>query len=82
MRHPNLGGADRYEVARFGDLYTCDTIVAHTKINRGMGSEKDAIVMNDIATDMLSCYPVKDRTFDSTYNSFKSFAGRIGGEFE
>ena len=75
-RHKNLGGVQRYEhLKRFGDSVTADTIVARSRVSKGINGEKDGIVMYDIATDTLECYPVKSRNYDDTYNAFRAFAG-------
>ena len=67
--HFDLGGIDRYVMKRFGECITADTLVAHSEGNRGINGEKDGVVMFDIATDTLSCFPVKQRNYDCTYNA-------------
>ena len=75
--HFDLGGTDRYIMKRFGECITGDTLVAHSEVNRGINGEKDGVVLYDISTDTLSCYPVSNRNYDCTYNSCNGFAGHV-----
>ena len=49
--------------------------LARPQGKRWINGEKDGIVLSDLATNAIGCYPVKDRSSESAYNAFKSFAG-------
>ena len=47
---------------KFGDVCTCDHIIAYDELSKGINGEQEALVLVDIATGWMFGYPVKTKS--------------------
>ena len=58
----------------FGDLLTADHMVMGPQ-DAGRAGERTALVILDVATRWISCYPLPDKTADAAARVLTDFAG-------
>ena len=65
QRTPCRRGASpsyRTKPKKFGDICTCDHIIAFDELSTGINGELEALVLVDIATGWMFGYPVKTKS--------------------
>jgi hypothetical protein len=67
--------AERMEAEIFGDLVTGNHIVTKHKMDRSIDGQRDAVVLYDVATMHLDCYPTGSRHADETLMALDHFIG-------
>ena len=61
---------------KFGELVTADQIICGSDLDKGIRGETCLLVILDVATDWLECYPLKTKHADSIYESLYKFEGK------
>ena len=59
----------------FGDVITADHMITDAADNQGIGGEKAAVVVRDLGTRMLDCYPVPGKSHEDAVSSLQQFVG-------
>jgi hypothetical protein len=67
--------AERTEAVKFSDLITGDHIVTASKMNHSIDGQRDAVVLYDVATMYMDCYPTGSRHADETLAALQHFIG-------
>ena len=60
---------------RFGAHLVADHIVAHSERSRGFTGDGNALVLRDVLTGYIGCYPMKSRTGWETVRRLSEFIG-------
>ena len=63
-------------MAKFGDIVTCDHVVAPAMRMQGMGGEKYGLSVKDLFAGMIAIYPAIRQDTDETVQALRHFAGR------
>jgi hypothetical protein len=58
----------------FGDICTCDHIIAYDELSKGINGEQEALVIVDIATGWMFGYPVKTKSAKDVIASVIDFS--------
>eukprot|EP00971_Amphidinium_carterae_P050212 989242-Amphidinium_carterae.3 len=75
MRSPRTSGSELYKAAKkFGDVVTVDHAIAQSKMDHGIDNEVAMVVILDIYTCWLQCYPVVTKDADEVCNALRDFA--------
>lgn len=69
---------ERAQAEKFGDLITGDHIVTIDKIDKSIDGKRDAVVIYDVATMFLECYPTGTKSADETIQALQHFIGPKG----
>ncbi len=63
---------------KFGDIITCDHIVASRDDAEGLLSDKTAMTIYDMASHFTACYPLKSKRADDAYRALQHYRGPNG----
>ena len=69
-------GACKREIDQFGEIVTCDRVVAPAMRMQGLGGEKYGLSVRDLFTGMIAIYPTTSHDTEATTTALKQFAGR------
>ena len=70
---------DKGEAAvEFGDVITCDHIIASKDEAEGLLTDKTAMTIYDMGTHFTGCYPLKTKGADDAYRALQHFRGPRG----
>ena len=69
-------GAFKREIDQFGEIVTCDHVVAPAMRMQGLGGEKYGLSVRDLFTGMIAIYPTTTHDTEATTTALKQFAGR------
>jgi RNA:NAD 2'-phosphotransferase (TPT1/KptA family) len=67
--------AERAKAEEFGDLITGDHIVSLDSIDVSIDGKKDAMVIYDVATGYIDCYPTSSRSANEAIGALQHFLG-------
>jgi len=67
--------SERMQAHAFGDLITGDHIVTIDKMDRSIDGKRDAVVIYDVATLYLDCFPTGSRSAEETLQALNHFIG-------
>ena len=59
----------------FGQCVTGDHIICKRDVEKGINGETCALVVLDVATDWLACYPLKAKSAQAAYEALDDFEG-------
>ena len=59
---------------KFGDICTCDHIIAYDELSKGVNCEQEALVLVDIATGWMFGYPIKTKSAKDVVASVIDFS--------
>ena len=77
QRSPCRRGASSHygsRPAKFGDICTCDHVIAYDELSRGIHGEEEALVIMDLATGWVFGYPVKSKSAEDVRLSVIDFS--------
>ena len=60
---------------RFGGRLVADHVVAHSERSRGFTGDKNALVLRDVYTGYIGCYPMKTKSGPETVHRMTEFIG-------
>ena len=66
---------ERAEATEFADLITGDHIVTLDQMDVSIDGKRDAIVLYDVGTRYLDCYPTKSKSTDEAIQALNQFIG-------
>ena len=69
-------GAFKRDLDHFGEIVTCDHVVAPAMRMQGLGGEKYGLSVRDLFTGMIAIYPSTNHDTPATLAAMKEFAGR------
>ena len=69
-------GAFKREIDQFGEIVTCDHVVAPAMRMQGLGGEKYGLSVRNLFTGMIAIYPTTTHDTEATTTALKQFAGR------
>eukprot|EP00971_Amphidinium_carterae_P140703 2788424-Amphidinium_carterae.1 len=76
MRSPRTSGSELYKSAKkFGDVVTVDHAIAQSKMDHGIDNEVAMVVILDVYTGWLQCYPVMTKDADEVCNALRDICG-------
>ena len=67
--------AERAEAENFGDLVTGDHIVSLGQVDVSVDGKRDAVVLYDVASGYLECFPTVTKNADETIQAIQHFTG-------
>ena len=67
--------AERYDAKEFGDVITGDHIFTMSQIDKSIDGKKDAVVLYDLATGYLGCFPTGSKSGEETVQALQNFLG-------
>jgi len=65
----------RAEATEFGDLITGDRVVSIGDVDRSIDGKHDAVVIYDVASHFIGCYPAFSKAKDETIQALQNFLG-------
>jgi hypothetical protein len=77
-RRHQVSIAERAEAESFGDLINGDHIVTIEKMDKSVDGKRDAVVLYDVATHYLGCYPTSTKSADETIQALQNLIGPQG----
>ena len=69
-------GAFKREIDKFGEIITCDHVVAKSMRMQGLGGEGYGLSVRDLCTGMIALYPALYNGTEETTLALKAFVGR------
>eukprot|EP00971_Amphidinium_carterae_P233962 4642635-Amphidinium_carterae.1 len=75
-RSPHTSGSELYKKAKhFGDVVTVDHAIAMSPADYGVNGEMAMIVILDVYTRWLQCYPVESKEAEEVCDALRDFSG-------
>jgi hypothetical protein len=71
-----VDGSTTVDAEKFGDLITADHLVLHRDNEQEIDDARLALVVKDVATDFVFCYPSGRKTKDECYAALTHFTSR------